>query len=83
METLLLINISTYSWGYLLIGLGLIITYKIGSNRYYRRGVGGLQEMNCNFLLALIIILVEWILLRIGWLIIFLGIFMSIHYPII
>jgi len=81
MNTLILINISTHSWGYLLIFIGVCTLYFISSNRFYRRGTAGFQEFKCNFLLALLITLAEWILRKAGWVFVILGIFLSIDYP--
>lgn len=81
MNIIALINISTHAWGILLICFGLLLILSIGSNRYDRRGIAGLQEYKGNFLFALFIMLTEWIILKLGWVIFLLGIFLSIHFP--
>lgn len=77
MKTLLLIDISAHRWGYILLFIGILIEFFIGSRRFNRRGLGGLQHYH-SFTEALITTFIEFIFCKIGWLIILLGLFIAI-----
>lgn len=61
---------------YLLIA-GLIIRFIVGRRRFKRRGVGGLQHFN-SYLLALIVMSIEWLFNLAGLAAIIIGLFLLV-----
>ncbi len=57
---------------YLLI-TGIVIRFIVGRRRFKRRGIGGLQHFN-SYLVALILMTIEWLFNFIGMIAILLGI---------
>ncbi len=63
--------------GFYLLLIGFFIRFVIGKRRFKRRGIGGLQHYN-SFLIALVVITVEWLLNLLGLMAILLGVILLI-----
>lgn len=61
---------------YLLIA-GLVIRFIVGRRRFKRRGIGGLQHFN-SYIVALIVMTIEWLFNLAGLLAIVLGVFLLV-----
>lgn len=56
---------------------GLVIRFIVGRRRFNRRGIGGLQHFN-SYLVALIVMTIEWLFNLAGLLAIIIGVFLLI-----
>ncbi len=61
---------------YLLIA-GLVIRFVIGRRRFNRRGVGGLQHFN-SYIVALLVMTIEWLFNLIALIAIVTGVFLLV-----
>ena len=79
MNTLLIINMKPQTFGCLFILLGILILFVIGMRRFNRRGLGGMQHYS-NYIIAVITSILEWVLSKVAFLLILIGLFMAIQW---
>ncbi|WP_367866984.1 hypothetical protein [Pedobacter sp. WC2423] len=82
MNTLLIINMKPQTFGYLFIIIGILILFIIGMRRFNRRGLGGMQHYS-NYFIAVISSILEWVLSKVAFILIVIGLFMAIQWQLL